>query len=210
MIKQFLNKLTNCYEFDNVENQYSDSFNYCEITRTNLMKYLEIMISLNPDTILIGEAPGYNGCLWSGIPFTSERIIMNEYIRNKLFGINNGFKVRDTSKTQSEASATIVWDNLKDLNALPLLWNAFPFHPHEANNKESNRPPNENELEFGRIVIKELINIYDIKNIISIGNSAYNTLTKMKILSKKVRHPANGGKRKFVSGLNTELGITNS
>jgi uracil-DNA glycosylase len=205
MIKDFVNKLALCNSFTDVENQYASEFKYSQITRNNLIKYLEVMYQIKPSIMLIGEAPGYNGCRWSGIPFTAEKNIKIEYKKGLLFGIENGFQLRDSKNPQSEASATIVWNYLHEAEVYPLIWNAFPFHPHKAYDKETNRTPKANEIYFGKEIMEELIKTFCIKHIVSVGNIAYTTLNSMGIKSAKVRHPANGGKAEFVSGLSNEF-----
>lgn len=205
MIEDFIERLANCRQFSNVENQYSNSFKYSSITKHNLTMFLTKMIKLQPEVALIGEAPGFNGCRWSGIPFTAEKNLKIAYKQDYLFGLKNGFKIRDENNPQSEASATIVWEYLQQKNIYPLIWNAFPFHPYLENNTESNRTPSKIELEYGKIILEELVGIFCIKKIIAVGNIAYETLLKMGINCSKVRHPANGGKSKFVSGMDNEL-----
>ncbi|HSW64451.1 MAG TPA: hypothetical protein VLH56_14260 [Dissulfurispiraceae bacterium] len=67
MIEEFVERIACCKHLENVENQYSESFKYHLITKNNLTIYLKKMIQLKPETVLVGEAPGYNGCRWSGI-----------------------------------------------------------------------------------------------------------------------------------------------
>ena len=207
MITEFVEKIAQFNNFENVENQYSNNFKYNIITRNNLIQYMKIMLKMKPATILIGEAPGYNGCRWSGVPFTAEKNILIEYRKGQLFGITNGFKIRDIAKPQSEASATIVWEHLRKIDSYPLMWNAFPFHPHKKNNTESNRKPSNEELHTGKLILSEILKMYNINNIIALGNTAQETLAKIGITCNKIRHPANGGENEFSSGLNTELGI---
>lgn len=203
----FIDKLSSYTDFKNVENQYSIDFEYNHVTQNNLQLYLETMYKLRPKAILIGEAPGYNGCRWSGIPFTAEKNLKIEYVENLLFGLNNGYLLRSIKKTQSEASATIVWDYLQSVDQYPLMWNAFPFHPHNQNNTESNRKPNIDELRIGRELLEELMNMYSIEKVAALGNVAYDTLNDMWISCDKVRHPANGGKKEFIIGMNKYLDI---
>ena len=107
-IDNFINKLRDCdFSFTQpVENIYSRNVEGNENTFNNLRLYLNKMKYIKPKYLLIGEAPGYNGCRWSGIPFVSERILRD----NNFFGLENGYKVRNDNKPQSEASATIVWN----------------------------------------------------------------------------------------------------
>jgi len=205
MISEFVDSLGKCLCFNNVENQYASSFKYYEITKNNLTQYLKSMYLLKPKIILVGEAPGYNGCRWSGVPFTSENNITAEYFNDLLFGFKNGFKVRDINHVQKEASATIVWNVLKGFNKLPLMWNAFPFHPYRDDNLESNRTPIKVELDYGKQKLEEIIKIFSIEKIIAVGSIAYETLQKMNIKCNKIRHPANGGKREFIEGIKREM-----
>ncbi len=50
-----------------------------EIRRRNLRLYLSEMAQYNPEVLLIGEAPGHLGCLLTGIPFTSEFLLLKAY-----------------------------------------------------------------------------------------------------------------------------------
>jgi len=59
MIEDFIDRLSQCNIFPDVENQYSPSFAYSSITRNNLTTYLKVMNQLKPTIMLIGEAPGY-------------------------------------------------------------------------------------------------------------------------------------------------------
>ena len=165
MIGRFVVELSSYTHFDNVENQYSSSFQFHDITCGNLKLYLENMLFLKPDTILIGEAPGYKGCRWTGIPFTSEKVLLGEYKEKHLFGVNNGYRIRDIKRPQAEATATIMWTYLTTFNVYPLLWNAFPFHPHFPGEFDSNRKPSSKELDVGKNILQELLDIFQISNI---------------------------------------------
>src|SRR4029077_810823 len=81
---------------------------------------------------IVGEALGYRGGHFSGIPMTSERMLLG-----KQPVILAGIKPCRTSKPWfcqdgcSEPTATIVWSALLNIGVLPdefVLWNAFPWH----------------------------------------------------------------------------------
>lgn len=199
VIDSFIEKLPEyCINSPNIENMYSDSFEFYEIARNNLRIYLKKMYKLKPEYLIVGEAPGHKGCRWSGVPFTSERNLKE----NNFFGLNNGFKIRNIKQPESEASATIVWNCLDELKKLPLIWNAFPFHPYIENNPNSNRAPTAEELRIGKIILEDLINIFHIEkiNIIPIGQKAAKIIKDYGI-STVIRHPSHGGKDEFISGM---------
>lgn len=200
----FISMLSAYGNKSDVENQYSNEFEFSHITTNNLHKYLTLLKSQNTDLLLVGEAPGYNGCRWTGIPFTAEKNITIEYKESHLFGARNGYKIRNPIRPQAEASATIVWNYLKGKNLIPAMWNAFPFHPHIIGDKETNRKPTKDELSDGKEFLIRLIRILDIKKIIAIGNVAHENLNAIGITCSRVRHPANGGKNEFISGMERE------
>lgn len=143
-IGKLLKKLQEYNPNDLVFNQYSDLDSNGIIRLNNLKLYFE---SIDPEMILVGEAPGYRGCRWSGIPFTSEYILLRSGI--PIFE-GKEFKQSSEGSLKKEVSATIVWNTIKDFSPLPLLWNIFPFHPYKSGKPEKNREPTPSEVEDGR------------------------------------------------------------
>lgn len=202
-IDDLINKLR-AKEFANVTNQYHAKYPHNNITVNNLKHYFEEMAQRNPHVALIGEAPGYNGCRLTGIPFTSEYIIQNVF--NTLES-DNRYLINNYAKPQKEPTATIVWQELNRLGLRPLLWNAFPFHPHKPNNFNTNRAPNTDELMFGLEVLKEILTLFNIEQVVAIGNVAHDLMTKNGINCTLVRHPSYGGKADFIAGLQRYIAI---
>jgi len=113
-----------------------------KIRRVNLRLYLKQMAVLCPRLLLLGEAPGYRGCRRTGVPFTSEPILLKGITWKicqdgkltetyTLFGVKGGYqRPVDFQEIIGEATATIMWQSLAKDWPPPLLWNAFPFHPH--------------------------------------------------------------------------------
>ena len=163
-VEEFINTLQGFTKMDNVFNpwqDYDESHDFDESSPKkrccNLCKYLKAR--KNAKYILIAEAPGYQGCHFSGIPMTSERLILDD--KNNTYGLkglkrtsdyheqNNklakakiyttrykeGKNIAKTVRKNgfTEPTATIVWKQMVDvLQVSPtdfVLWNAFPFHP---------------------------------------------------------------------------------
>ena len=175
------------------------------IRRANLSRYLQDLASFEPELLLIGEAPSYRGGRLTGIPFVSESLMLRGVSTTDggtVLGAERGYLKADvTTKPSTEASATMVWGTIRGLDPLPLLWNAFPFHPFHAGNPHSNRCPISAELTIGQPFIVSLRRLFPIRRVVAIGNSASASLTRMGIDHEKVRHPSQGGKTKFVEGM---------
>ena len=151
---------------------------------------------------IVGEALGYRGGHFSGIPMTSERMLLG-----KQRHIVAGIKPRRTSKPDicpdgfSEPTATIVWSALLKIGVLPdefVLWNAFPWHsfdPHRG--LLSNRMPNKSEQLSGRPVLKAFLELFACKQIVALGKIAAAQLEQLGSNAHCVRHPASGGAKLF-------------
>jgi uracil-DNA glycosylase len=194
-IQKFITYLEKRRPLPNTRNLYRGKKEIAHIRKANLLLYLEQMKIVNPSVLLLGEAPGYKGCGNTGIAFTSERIL-KEYD----FFTAKAYQTASKNDFESEISATIVWDEITKQIQLPLLWNIFPFHPHKENQLKSNRTPNLEELKFGKRVLKKLLELFEIENIIAVGRKPAQSLQELNINHQYVRHPAHGGKHKFVEG----------
>lgn len=191
-------------------NEYAPGNPDNAIRRANLALYLRAMQMRKPAALLLLEAPGYRGCRLTGVPVTSRRILLEGSEALGMFGREAGFRdVGDVGfeRIYGEQSATIVWGALAEMRALPLIWNAFPFHPHRAGNPLSNRKPRQAELALGAGYTRLLLAIWAFEQVIAVGNVAHALLRKQGIACHKLRHPAHGGKQDFVAGLRALLAV---
>ena len=177
------------------------------IRRENLRLYLEQMAELQPHVLMVGEAPGYRGMRLTGIPFMSEYMLLNGLPALGLFGVERGYRKTDeTERAGKEQSGTIVWGTIAAFSPVPLLWGAFPFHPHKPGDAWSNRAPTTGELLIGQPFLREMMGLFPLEKIIAVGNKAEESLGRMGIeIAGKVRHPAQGGKNDFVAGVRSAL-----
>lgn len=179
-------------------NHYSEELELNFIRRNNLTLYFQQMVKLNPQILLVGEAPGYRGCRLTGVPFTSEFILLTGLEQVGLFGRSRGYqKTTESEKPSKEASASMVWEVLRTLPTIPLIWNAFCFHPFQSTNQQSSRKPTRSELLMGKDFLQQLIQLFEIKTVVAVGNTAQETLMSLQIDCPKVRHPSYGGKTQF-------------
>lgn len=154
-----------------------------------------------PEFILAGEAPGYQGCRYSGIAFTSERLL-GEGAIPRVAALSGRLSTRRLPF--SEPSATIVWKTLYRLGIAErtILWNALQLHPHRADELWSNRTPTPQEIALGEPAMRILIEAFPQAKIVAVGKKAEGLLNEMGVqLTGAVRHPANGGATEFSKGL---------
>lgn len=179
------------------------------VRRANLALYLRRMARRRPHLLLLGEAPGYRGCRLTGVPFTSEFVLLTEPTPFDLFGERAGFRSTGAAgKWPREATSTILWETLAELGTLPLLWNALPFHPFRRGSQQTNRPPLLCELALGEEVVCDLLNAFQIDQVIAVGRKAAEALRRWGIPAAQVRHPGHGGKNDFRRGLADALAGT--
>lgn len=184
------------------------------IRRNHLGAYLHKRLG-KVKLVVIGEALGYRGGHFTGIPMTSERILLGkkENAGIKPEHVFSSFNARRTSKREqypdgfSEPTATIVWSSLLRLGLKPeefVLWNAFPWHSFDPRRGLlSNRMPNKPERSAGLSVLKAFLDLFPCEEIIALGNVAASQLKQLNVESHRVRHPASGGARLFRQGIGT-------
>jgi len=158
-------------------------------------------LDVNPALMMIGEAPGFQGCRVAGLSFTSERLIVEGAIPRVT---SRGQRISSRTRPFSEPSATIVWGALyrHGLAERTVLWNAFAWHPHKPERGQTNRRPTTPELDAGKEVLKELVRTFDGVPILAVGRTAEGVLSKLGIKAQgRLRHPANGGAGDFRRGI---------
>lgn len=203
-IRTFIKRLAQTETPAGLHNQYAGAGRHARTRRANLRRYLQQMAGRKPRVLLVGEAAGYRGCRLTGVPFTSEAILLRGIPAHDLFGRDNGYaRTNERERVTGEQTATIVWDLLQTLSLLPLLWNALPFHPFRPGEPWSNRTPRVRELALGRPSLHLLLDHFPINTVVAVGNKAEDALGRWDVPAHKVRHPSHGGKAEFGDGLRT-------
>lgn len=158
-------------------------------------------LDCDPMLILVGEAPGYQGCRYSGVAFTSERLLLEGAIP-RIPQLTKRLSSRRLPF--SEPSATIVWRTLNNLGIAErtILWNALQLHPHREHSPWTNRTPTPRELALGASALSLLLAAFPAAGVVAIGRKAEFLMQSRGIAPlATVRHPANGGATAFAGGL---------
>ena len=178
------------------------------IRRNQLRAYLQKRFR-KAHIAVIGEAVGYRGGHFSGIPMTSERLLLgrSKTVRLKSNDFFSDMNPRRTSKSEkcpdgfSEPTATIVWGTLLRLGLKPaqfVVWNAFPWHSFDSRRGMlSNRMPNKSERAAGLPVLKAFLELFPCDQVVALGKIAAAQLEQLDVNAHCVRHPASGGAKLF-------------
>jgi hypothetical protein len=154
-----------------------------------------------PRYLLVGEAPGYQGCHFSGVPFTHEALLMDGAIPR--IGALSA-RITSRPKPWREPSATIVWRTLHELRIADdvVMWNAFAWHPHKPGEPMSNRAPTKDEPYSGQNILQAVCDYFGGAKLIAVGRVAEKALKLLRLTADAaVRHPSMGGAAEFRDGL---------
>ena len=161
------------------------------LRQQNLIAYLRSR--QNAQFLFVGEAAGCQGCRFSGIPMTSERMLRGHHngVRPEDIFLGGGAQDPISSSEHApnataarlgytERTATTVWRVLRtELGIQPfefVLWNLVPWHPHNEGQPLTNRLPNEAECRAGLRHTEAIINLFPQALVIPVGNTAGATL----------------------------------
>jgi uracil-DNA glycosylase len=170
--------------------------------RRNLTIYLREMQDRDPKVLLVGEAPGYRGMRITGVPFTNRTMFEGPANEFGLFGPGKGYVLpAEAAGIAAEPTATVMWQVLAELEFLPLLWSACPWHTHVPGRPLSNRTPKASEAALGTPFWQALAEAFRIDTVVAVGNVAYRSLQRSGMDVPKIRHPAHGGRSGFKRGL---------
>jgi uracil-DNA glycosylase len=168
------------------------------------LQRLQSHLHAGAEYLLIGEAAGYQGCKVTGIPFTSERLILEHAIPRTTA---NHARLSTRPRPWSEPSATTVWKTLHQLG-IPeqsIPWNAYPWHPHKPGNPHSNRTPTPAERSTGLPILQSLLRLYPAAHIFAVGRNAERSLQDLNAPFTPLRHPSMGGATRFSQQLRAAL-----
>lgn len=149
--------------------------------------------------VLVGEAPGYQGCRYTGVAFTSEKLLMDGAVP-RVGRLPYRLTTRD--RAFSEPSATVVWKTLHRLQIADqvVLWNALQLHPFRIDNPWSNRTPRQSEIDLGLAALDMLVKHFKSARVVAVGKKAQALLAHAGVCTfDTVRHPSMGGANEFAA-----------
>jgi hypothetical protein len=194
-------ELLQAYQGPGVFNQYRnqdpalDCPDAPALRQANLRRYLKSFS--DAAYVLVGEAAGYAGCRFSGIPFTGEAQLIGP--TPLPWAATGGLAQTSLGDPWRERSAEIVWpvlDGRRDC----VLWNAFPWHPFK-DKPLSNRRPRTRELRRASDVLRCFLSLFPQAEIYAVGRVSQGALQALGVRAAYIRHPSHGGKRAFTEGV---------
>jgi uracil-DNA glycosylase len=174
--------------------------------RRNLEKFLGAALAANVQTIWVARDLGYRGGRRTGIPLTDELHLDNV---TQLF---SGIALQRATKgpVVTERTAAIVWRVIASIDEPVMLWNVFPFHPHQPEHSFSNRCHTRVERETTFPLLQALIEMIQPKRLVAIGRDAQLALSELKTQVIGVRHPSYGGQSEFIAGVQALYGVSSA
>jgi uracil-DNA glycosylase len=192
-----------------VFNPYADS---CDVhdrsnavrqRKKNLLLFLEAALEARVDTIWVARDLGYRGGRRTGVPLTDE--VHLEQAGQLLGGIDMQRATR--GPVVAERTAAVVWKVLSHIGRPVVLWNVFPFHPHDPGDPFSNRCHTASERDLTMPLLRSLIDMFQPECLVAIGRDAQLALHDIGVPVKTVRHPSYGGQTEFMATLYKMYGV---
>ena len=162
--------------------------------RTNLRNCLACYAA-RPPLFLLAEAPGPWGCRFSGVPLVSE-----SQLADPDFPID-GTPTSRAEEPHREYSASIYWRVLQPYFPQFFTWNSVPFHPHDADDPLTIRTPRRSEVAGYEDVLADLLDLLQPERVLAVGRKAERALHEIDAACTYVRHPSQGGAKKFEAGV---------
>ena len=192
-------------QLPNVFNPYAEFCNVHDkedaaaLRRNNLCLALTASAEFGTDSIWFGRDFGWRGGRRTGLSLTDEGHLP------AMRGMLRAPKLAKatTGPVMAERTATVVWGVALRLPTPPVMWNAFPLHPHDLDNPLTNRAHSPAERKMTAWTIDVLVQRLKPARLVAIGNDAAKALSHMGFAFEQVRHPSYGGQRDFIQSMET-------
>lgn len=175
-----------------------------DLRRANLERVLTAVLDTKVETMWIARDLGYRGGRRTGVALTDEvhlQTAASSFGGIELSRATNGPIV-------AERTAAVIYHVLERIAEPVLMWNVFPFHPHDADDPMSNRCHTRRERDATWHLLEALIRMTRPKRVIAIGRDAQIALSDLDIDVLPVRHPSYGGQTEFIASMFHHYGVT--
>jgi len=196
-------------QLPNVFNPYRDTcplhdrIDAVALRKRNLANYLNSFAPTRSLSIVFGRDFGYRGARRTGLSLTDEAHLDAAQIALKSAPLRKA----TTGPVVAERTAAVVWNVLARLPTVPVLWNAFPLHPHAPGETMTNRSHSASERRITAWTIDTLVKKLEPTRLIAVGNDAATALADLNLVFECVRHPSYGGQREFIEGMERLHGL---
>jgi hypothetical protein len=180
-----------------------DRKNAARLRKKNLELFLGAALEEKVDTIWIARDLGYRGGRRTGVPLTDE--VHLNVVAKMLGGI--ALARATHGPAIAERTAAVVWKVIGRIGEPVVLWNIFPFHPHEPGDSFTNRCHTAAEREQTMPLLKCLIDMFKPRRLVAIGRDAQLALENIAMPLIGVRHPSYGGQGEFMQSLYRMYGV---
>jgi hypothetical protein len=164
---------------------------------------LEAVLDAQAETIWIARDLGYRGGRRTGVPLTDEIHLADA---GALMG-GISFDRATQGPAVAERTAAVVWRVLAQIDQPVMLWNVFPFHPHEEADPFSNRCHTRAERLATWALLQSLLKMLRPRQIVAIGRDAQMALGEFGIPTEAARHPSYGGQSEFMATMYALYGV---
>ena len=152
-----------------------------------------------PDVLVVAEAPGPWGCRFSGVPFTSERQLLDPAF--PVDGRPSSARFAATGEPMRETSGSVYWGAVLPHWGRFWTWNAVPLHPHRAGEPLTIRTPGVREVRRWHGLLAETVAVLRPARVVAVGRKAEGALAAVGAGPVYVRHPSQGGATRFREGM---------
>lgn len=168
------------------------------VRRQNLEFFLRAILRCETRSIWLGRDLGYRGGRRTGIALTDE---FHLDVLQQTFGVYGIVKATAQPTLVKERTATEVWKLVITIGQPVLLWNAFPFHPFEADDPFSNRRHTADEFRACQHILVALFEWLQPTTIVALGADAEAAVLAIGYDCQRVRHPSYGGQADFAHAI---------
>ena len=173
------------------------------IRQRNLVQWIDAAMAQRADTVWVARDLGYRGGRRTGLPLTDEAHLTDA--ADLMGGITLSRATKGAAV--AERTAAVIWKMLAGIGQPQVLWNIFPFHPHDPGGILSNRCHTKKEREITWPFLTALLAMIKPRRIIAIGRDSADGLRDITLPIEYVRHPSYGGQTEFIDGINRIYGV---